>query len=356
VVAAADPACTVTYGDYFTATCDYLSKNRMAVLEQAAGRVMGHAVALERSIPVRIHLVKHGAFYHPSLVRLQIDRSDIPLVLNVAVSPQGRRQLPVEVASLCALDRILSENLVPRVYASGSGCAPGHPPFPMFIGQWFDGFHEIHLTGGHSTAQPQWLVWDAEQGPWRLDDAQVADFYRQAVYILTSCFDPHTLSAVLDWHHAAGDFIVARSGAELAVRLITVRRYAPFFRQEADEAVDLEFLLDGLAVFLMRTSLWMRLDRLDGTGRMVWVDDQTVAPMWKGFMQGIRTMARRSGFPEAFTEGVVRFFSAHTREDWLGQASDIVARYPADLPEAALMREHLHRHVERLAAVVRAER
>jgi hypothetical protein len=349
-----DPASTVTYGDYFMAVGDYLSKDRMAVLKSAAGREMGQTVTLDRSVPIRIHLVKHGAFYHPSLVTLKISRIDVPLVLNVAVSPQGRKQLPVEVESLRALRRILTENLVPRVYASGSGCASDHTPFPMFIGQWFSDFHEVHLTGADSTRRQQWLVWDEQQGPWHLDSAQVADFYHQAVYILTCSFDPHTLCAVLDWHHAAGDFIVKRCASGLAVRLITVRRYAPFFRQEAGEAVDLELLLNGLAVFLMHTSLWMRFDRLDGTGRMVWADDRTVAPMWEGFVQGVRTMARCNGFPEAFVEGVVLFFSAHSSEDWLVKASEIVARYPAELSEIALMQRHLHRHVERLAAVIRA--
>ncbi|RJQ65453.1 MAG: hypothetical protein C4519_28010 [Desulfobacteraceae bacterium] len=346
-------AAVITYGDYFTAVCDYLSQQHMAAPRAAAARLLGNPVSLERFTSIRIHLIKHGAFYHPALVTLKLDRICIPWALNVAVSTQGRKQLSVEVESLRKLNREFPEKWVPQIYHSGSGCAPGHPPIPMFSSQWFTGFHELHRCAADTPAQQQWQVWDSDHGPWRLDRAQVADFYRQALYILTCYFDPHTLNAILDWHHAAGDFIVQKNGPGLEVRLITVRRYARLFHLHAHEAIDLEFLMDAWAVFLMRTSLWMRLDRLDGVGELVWADDQTVAPMWQGFVQGIRRVAQRNAFPEAFIEAAMGYLAGHSAETWMDLGSEIIERFPAGLPEAVLMKRNLGRHAARLASLIR---
>lgn len=348
-----DSGAAVTYGDYFTAACDYLSRDRMAALVQAAGLATGQPVTLNPAAPVRIHLVKHGAFYHPALVTLPVGRSALPLALNIAISRQGRTQLPLEVESLRRLHRYIPENRIPQVYHCGNGCAPNHPPFPMFIAQWFTGFHEVHPSRAPDPARRRWSVWDSEQGPWHFDMRQTADFFRQAAHILTGCYDPHTLSAILNWHHAAGDFVVQRNPSGLHVRLITVRRYAPLFHRSADEALDLQLLLDALAVFLMRMSLWMRLDRLDGVGEMVWAPDRTLLPIWKGFVTGLGGLSAHNAFPEAFVEGAMRYLAGHTAEDWLRVGLDIVARYPADLAESVLMKRHLDRHAAGLASVIR---
>jgi hypothetical protein len=334
---AGDP-CPVSYGDYFTAACDYLARDRIMV----PGLTAGSKLCLNDVSKICIHLVKHGAFYHPARVIAVVEGVRLDLVLNMAVSPAGRKQMPVELKSLRTINRDLPENWVPRVFASGAGVAPGHTPFPIFVGQWFLDFHEVHRTLNEGSEQ-QWRVWDPDRGHWALDDRQAADFHRQAVRILTGCFDPYTLSAVLDWHHAAGDFVVRRRGAGLEVRLITVRRYAPLFQVDAG-AYDAQMLLEALAAFWMRTSLWMRIDRIDGVGELVWADERLLAPMWEGFVQGLQLMVQRNGLPDLFMEAVQRFLAGHTDTDWRNLGAQIVARHPAGSPEAALIMQHLDRH------------
>jgi hypothetical protein len=339
----------ITYGDYFTAACDYLSRNRIMV----PGPAPGQWICLDAATHFHIHLIKHGAFYHPALIRATASDASLPLVLNVAVSPVGRRQMPIEVESLRMLAGALPENWVPQVYAAGDGCAPGHPPLPMFIGQWFADFHEVHRTNTEGNDQ-RWCVWDDDCGHWHLDTRQVADFHRQAVRVLAGSFDPHTLSAVLEWHHAAGDFVVRKNGdgSGIEVRLITVRRYAPLFHLTDDEALDGAMLLEALAAFWMRTSMWMRIDRIDGVGELVWAEDQILAPMWQGFLEGLGVICRYKDLPAAFPGVARRLFAERSARDWLSLGAQLAARYPSGSPEGALIKRYLDRHALAVASIV----
>ncbi|MFZ1984660.1 MAG: hypothetical protein WAU91_09630 [Desulfatitalea sp.] len=348
-------AVTVSYGEYFTAVGDYLAQEGAAVLTRVAQDVLGRGIAPAEVDGVQVHLVKHGALYHPARVTLLAGPVCVPLVLNVAVSPAGRERLAAEVTHLKQLGAGFAEQFIPQVYGWGHGRIGGRAALPMFAAQWLTGFHELHPTAGPGGRRP-WSVWDPDEGPWQLSDRQVADFFRQAVFILTYYFDPHTLGAILAWHHAAGDFVVRGCGEAVEVRLITVRRYEPLFQLEEGETLSLERLLEALAVFFLRTSLWMRLDRMDGVGDLVWADEACLAPMWAGFVQGLERMAQRNDFPAAFVPGVLRYFARHTPEDLVGLGETIIARHPAGLPEVALMRRHLLRHAARLAEVVGAER
>jgi hypothetical protein len=346
----------VTYGEYFTAACDFLSADAMAVPALAIRRCLGSTVAPAPEV-VRIHLVKHGAMYHPARVTLVTGQTQVPLVLNVAISPEGRERLPAEVAHLTRLQRDFPETYVPEVYGWGRGATDRQAPLPMFAGQWLAGYHEVHRTTGDGSGRQQWIVWDSDAGPWRLSRARVADFFRQAVFILTFYFDPYTLHAIMEWHHAAGDFVLKRkSDGNIEVRLITVRRYGPLFHQDADAAVDLQTLLGALTVFFLRTSLWMRLDRLEGTGALVWSEDGVVPAMWEGFVRGLGRLAGVHHFPESFADAAVRYVAAHDRHDLRRLGLGILERYPADLPETALIRRHLGRHAARLASVIRGSR
>jgi hypothetical protein len=343
-------ALPVTYGDYFTAVCDYLSRHSISV----PGLTPHSTLSLSQASSIHIHLAKHGAFYHPALVTATGGGTSRRLVVNVAISAAGRWQLPIEVESLLKLEHVFTENWVPRVYHAGNGSAPGHCPFPMFTGQWFDDFHEVHRTMAPGQA-PQWSVWDIHQSPWRLTPGQVAAFFCQAMRILTAFFDPQTLSAILEWHHAAGDFVVRRHDNELQVRLITVRRYAPLFQTSSDEPLDFGLLMEALAAYWMRTSMWMRIDRIDGTGELVWADGQTLSPMWKGFRQGLKILTQRNDFPEAFPDVAGGFFAGHTTRDWLNLGEQIAARYPADSPEAILIKQHLDGHAAQTALAVQSK-
>ena len=343
----------VTYGDYFTAAGEFLSQ-KSATLLRSAERLLNRRLQPETLTDIQIHLIKHGAFYHPAKILLAVGHDQLPMVLNVAVSEAGRERLPQEATHLDHLHRHYPEAYLPAVFGSGVGQTVSGRTLPMFAGQWLDRYYEVHRSPNlTSEGQQRWCVWDTDEGDWFLTERQTAQLFQQTAFILTYYFDPHTLGTIRHWHHAAGDFVVRRKGDDIDVRLITVRSYAPLIQLEGDEVVDLETLLEALAVFLMQTTLWLRIDRLDGIGDLVWADGRVLAPIWRGFVRGLEKMAWMNGFPAEFVGGVKAYLANHSARDLLDLGLQIAARYPADLPEAALMRGQLPAHAEQLAVVIK---
>lgn len=340
-----------TYEAYFTAAADFLAQDDMALPREVAGRAMGtppESVALDA---VCIHLVKHGAFYHPAQVSIGANGQTITLALNVAVSDAGRRRLAHEAAHLTLLHDTFPDHYVPGLYGAGAGRAGDGREIPMFAAEWLTGFYELHQTPTASGAGRQWSVWDCDHGTWLMTDDESDSFFRQAARILSYYFDPHTLSTIQSWHHAAGDFVVGKTGAGIQVRLITVRRYGPVM-DLGGEAVDLQTLLEALTVHLLRTSLWMRIDRFDGVGELVWAHDRCLAPICRGYLQGVARMARLNGLPDEFVLGVTQYLAVHPPEAFQDMGLQLLSQLPETMPEAALIREHLDTHCTDLTALL----
>ncbi len=348
------PLQAVTYGDYFLAARDFLNQKLDILLQRAiktSGLDAAHAAG--RVEKIGIHLVKHGAFYHPARIVLHGTGVLPTMVLNVAVSPTGRDIIAREYHSLERLYTEFNLDRIPEVYAFGHGRTPQKGDLDMFAGQWLSGFCEFHPgTGGQSGCR-KWFVWD-EDSRWTLSDDQICAVYRQAMFILTSFYNPLTFEAVLDWHHAAGDFVVKQGARGIQVRLITVRRYAPMLDLTPGE-VDSQAVLDGLVVFLLNTSMRMRLDRLDGVGEPVWAADRVVGAIWRGFRQGLAQMAARWQLPDGFDRAVVRYLAGHGTDDLLQVGHAILARHAGAPDDAGLMTEQLAGHVRLLAGRITDE-
>jgi len=342
----------VSYGDYFTAVSDYLVQNGTALL-RVAEQALNRRLPPEKLTGIQIHLVKHGAFYHPAMILLSVDGDRLPMVINVAVSEAGRERLPEEAAYLDHLRNSYPDVYIPAVFGTGVGHTTSGQSLPMFAGQWLDHYYEVHQSAAEATGMKQcWSVWDTDQGAWRLTDRQTAQLFHQTAFILTYYFDPHTLCAIRQWHNAAGDFVVRRKGDDIDVRLIAVRSYTPLIRLDDDETIDLETLLETLTLFLMQTAMWLRIDRLDGVDELVWADERVLTPIWNGFVEGLKKMAAMNAFPAEFVSGTAAYLANHSARDLLEIGLQITSRYPADLPEAALMRDRLPAHAEQLAAVI----
>lgn len=339
-----------TYGDYFTAVQDYLSQDCMAVPVQVARLMTGRIITVGDIDHLVVHLIKHGAFYHPAKVDVMLSDGTGPsFVLNVAVSPAGRAMLAAEAVHLEQLYRDYTRHFTPQVYHCGAGQCQGGGRLPIFAAQWLSGFHELHRSGALD-GDSQWVVWDTDEGHWYLTPAQTADFFRQAVCILTSLFNPYTLHVIGRWHHAAGDFVVGKHAGDIDVRLITVRRYEPLVPLDDTDAVSLETVLDALVVFFLRTSLWMRLDRLDGVGELVWAGEKVLGPIWAGFVQGLNDMAECHGLPSDFVDGVSCYVASHSQQELFELGQALVHRL-GNTPEAALISRHLRAHTTALASV-----
>lgn len=342
----------LSFGDYFSAARSFLARNDAALLRSAVGQCTGQRVAPEDLDQVAVFLVKHGAFYHPAYIEVSAYDQRLPFVLNVAASMQGRRYLNREHQSLARLNEALAEPFWPQVYGHGYGLYGNGRQLPMFLGQWLTGFYEFHMTSGASSAPYQVVVWDTDQGHRILTPLQVQEVARQTAFILAYAFHPLTFEAVLNWHHAAGDFVLKLTEEGLKVGLITVRHYAPMLAQSDP---DLATVLDGVLLYLVMISMRLRLDRLDGTGAMVCFSDDVVPAICRGFFEGITQGCKARGLPADLADAIGRFLCLHTEAELIPTARTVITGYPERSDERPLLQEICETHASALAAALAME-
>jgi len=335
----------LTYGDYFSAARDFLEQDNADALCRAVGRLAGLVGPADVS-RVAVYLVKHGAFYHPAWIQAKACDRWWAMVLNVAVSANGRAILEQEFENLERLNREMTAPYWPRVFCRGCGRTPGGKRLPMFLGEWLDGFNEFHLSADAGDGPARLVVWDDDQGKRNLTAFQVQELLRQAALILAYAYNPLTLEAVLDWHHAAGDFVVNLDGVGLGVRLISARRYAPMAEIGQLSVAD---ILDALLVYLVDISLRLRVDRSDGIGHAVCHPPQVMPAICLGFLQGIQAAAARRGLPEDFIQTVRRYFALHDEQALLSMVDAILVKYAPDNEMRPLLQSNARDHASALA-------
>lgn len=320
-----------THGAYF--------RSARAFLEGEGRSVLGEA---PRG-PVCIDLKKHGAFYHPA--KVTAGGASGALVLNVAVSEAGRALLDRECDCLDRLHAGAESPAIPKVYARGSVVTADGRPVSLFLGEWFSGYREFHISEDES-GNRRMIVWDEERGNDFLSLEETADLYRGVAAILTDLYDPGTFHQVYPWHHGAGDFVAKRDGGTLSVRLITVRGHgSAMARPEADAPAS---LLQGLLLFLLNLSIWTRLDRLDGVGDVVWSDNLAVTATAAGFFEALARKPTPAVLPESLSLCFRAFLSVCGFEDLTAVAESLVAAYPDGAPEIPVIRANLPSHLEDL--------
>jgi hypothetical protein len=341
----------LTQGDYFTAARHFLEANGFATLIGAVTGRRGQPALLEDLREIHITLIKHGAFYHPALISVHGLGEPLNFVLNAAVSEPGRQTIENEYAALKRLTKTGAGAHVPAVYGRGTVQTNTGRPLDMFLGDWFDEFHEFHLSRQTSSSPLKLRVWNNERGGFFLTENQTCELYRQASFILTACYNPLTFEQIFPWHHAAGDFVVRVDTTGITTRLITVRQYGPMFRDTEilqNAADQQKQTMLGLLLSLLNLSIRMRIDRLDGTGELVFSGDEAVLPVWEGFISGLQ----QSYSPWPFRENMASAFKTYLAGISVSKVYDLAQAaaggFHPRTPERALIDPHLVDHVATL--------
>jgi len=374
---------SVTYGDYFSAVHSFLEQNRFEILISAFSKSINQHIALEEIEEIRVCLVKHGELYHPARVETSLRGLNLKFVLNVAISDSGKGYINKEYNALKRLNSDFAFSFVPHVYGIGKACAKGREhEIIMFLGEWFDGYNEFHISYDNAEKQNKIEVWDPDQGHYFLSSDNTMELYRQAAMILTCYYNIETFEQIFPWHHAAGDFVIRLQNnqaepqklayspqlaaglasesensklpygrcEELQLKLITVRQYAPMFAKkegDKDTGRDVEMILEALLVFLLNLSIRMRLDRLNGVGDIVWSDDIAVQGTLKGFFQGLQRKDSTGLFSDSFGAYFHDYLlSSCTEKDFYDLSLGIVDSYNPLAPEIPVIRQNIKKHAE----------
>jgi hypothetical protein len=347
----------INHGDYYTAARNFLQKDRYAIITQTVSQYLYRNIAADEIEEIRIFLDKHGEFYHPSKVEAVLQAVKIPFVLNVAVTDVGKQYAQREYRLLKRLNTQYPDSFIPKVYALDSVFTKmDQVETRMFLGEWFEGFNEFHMSLDPSDGKCKIIVWDHEHGNFFLTPHQTMELYRQAAKILTYYYNVETFEQIFSWHHAAGDFVLTCQKDDIELKLVTVRQYRSMFENTiVSESIkpDSELILEALLVFFLNMAIKMRIDRLDGVGDIVWSDDSALKGILKGFFEALALKPEISVFEEPLNDGFRQHLLSCSHADFFDLNHAIVHTYPLKAPEVPVIRQHLEKHVEGLYNSIR---
>jgi len=346
----------LSYKDYFQAARRFLERNQYADLMQAAAIRLERTVRPEEICAVRVSLEKHGQFYHPSRVDLMGPGFTVAFVLNVAVSAIGKAWIETEYHTIKKLKKDFAGDYLPDVYACGEvPLRDSSYSLSLFLGEWFEGFNEFHLSYDPETGQNRMVVWDYKRGDFFLTSAQAVNLFSQAAKILTFYYNPETFEQIFSWHHAAGDFVLKLGEDRINVRLITARQYLKLFKHSEGGKKKATFALKALLIFFLQLSIRMRLDRLDGTGPVVWLGQEALIGTVKGFFEALAQKPPLQTLPVPISDGFKATLYILTEKELLGLLSDIAATYSPVSPDVQTVKTHLAQHAADLYRTIHTD-
>lgn len=340
------PSAAVSHGAYFLAVQTYLQNEGALHLAAACDRSSAASPSCQTPDRIDVILEKHGAFYHPS--RILVPSLDTPrsFVLNVALTPVGVEWMENEIRSLGALSARLPAASIPRVCGRGHVEDENGVRFEMFLAEWFEDFHEFHLSLDPRDGTQKIIVWDQGQGPFFLAPERIQEVYQQTAYLLTRAYDPETTRQIYPWHHAAGDFVLRYRESRVDVKLISVRQYAPTLAMATHRNLDDDARRMAAMVFFANLTLRNRIDRRDGTGVLAWADDATVRATVTGFKHG---WALGSG------DDLDDMLACYDEEDWRALLTVVGPQYRLMPAEKELLERHIASHAGLIVDAIRQE-
>jgi hypothetical protein len=304
-----------TYRKYFYSIRDFLSCDGFRAFLSSISQKLEREIHIKEVNEIIVRTEKHGLLYHPASIEPILTNGKVKFGLNVAISDIGKQWLKEECDVLRKIHTKFDPPYLPRVY-----CYDELNAMSFLIEDWFEGYHEFHITKDKDGTQ-KLKLWDFDHGYTYLSPEQSFEIYKQASQILTLYYDLNNFSQIFPWHHAAGDFVVriedrvvshphpvppASRGSELIcsadkyspttggrglgrrgidVRLTTARRYEPFM-----DFLEKDTLNPAIAIcyYLLNLTIRMRLDKLDGLGEVVWAGDTCVKATLTGFFEALK--------------------------------------------------------------------
>lgn len=341
----------ITYAAYLEAMIAFID-NHLEDLQEVVSGMLGPADS--RISEIEIVAEKHGSDYHPARIVIHAKDRRCSFVVNVALADRGKERLDQEFWILHNLNERIQPSFIPVVFFKDEqvvSLADGTTStWKMFLGQWFDGFHEFHLTPRNNSGDRELVLWDFNLGYQRLTERQGQDLYQKAAFILTWYYNFQSGEEIFPWHHASGDFVARIEKGAVDVRLITVRQYASRSRTgEISESERLNYPL----FFLANLTIRMRLDRYDGIGNMAWADSGCVKACVHGFLDALNQKASRG-----LCDGkLVSLLNETLRSLSPGDLAEIfqivVGSYNESAPDVPVIMSHLTDHILETFLVLR---
>lgn len=220
----------------------------------------------------------------------------------------------------------------------------------MFLAEWFEDYHEWHLSVDEADKTQKLRIWDQISGHRFATQKEGFEIYRQAAKILTLYYDIRDSRQIYPWHHAAGDFVVGRKDGDIDVKLITARAYEPLVTFLEEEDIN---PMVALIYFFLNLTIKTRLDRLDGLGDVAWAGDFTVEATTEGFFRALRIKDMEQRYHLGRVEDFLNLLRSFSAEELNRLYQPLLGHYREEGPDdLSLITNNLEDHTEQLYQVI----
>ncbi len=336
----------LTLGNYFDTVKACVLKDRGELLKCALKSGSHEDFSLEDVRKIKIRSEKHGILYHLASVEVFMVETHVKFTLSTAISQKGVECITHEHNILDRLNHHSEFSFLPEIYGirkmtchTEQGKAE---EMAMLAAQWFEDYHEWHMAMDPIDGRTKIKIWDLKRGPRYASTTEASLIIEECSKILAFYYNRRDFSHIGSWHHAAGDFIVnTQRNGTLNIRLTTVRKYEPPpATKDANPTI-------AIIYFFLDTTLHMRLDRLDGVGETVWLDDFAVTAAVKGIFKGLRAQeARGDGVAGVRADDLLTLMQSFDAPELKRVFAPLLAHYRAQhSDEAALISTRLDSHI-----------
>lgn len=332
----------ITYREYMDFIRNFLASRWDDLISVLERRLNENIVLLSE---ISISAEKKGGDYHPASIRFVANGKKVSLVANVALTSRGRSRLIQDFNLLRHFFETGHGMFLPEPFLASTteeqSAAELNDSMILFIAEWLEDFHEFHLTRQKDQGDVSVIIWNMDTGLRLLSIDESRDIYRRVAFILTSYFNLTDYREIFPWHHAAGDFVV-RIGADMDVKLVTVRQYVPRIQSEMDFELNLH---EATLLFLCNLSLRNRIDRLDGVGDMTWAPVSILHATVQGILESLETRQVTGETGEGFYDSFLSICRKLDLIAWTQLFDGTLASYNSEAPDFAVIEDNLPEHI-----------
>lgn len=348
-----DDRSRLTYGHYFGAIKRFISKDSYGLLVNTVSERLNKTITLGDIDEILIRTEKHGALYHSASIDVIAEKTSTKFAVNVAISEKGKEWLRHEFSVLKELNSKFKLPYLPSTYFQGKvnyrSTNDTEESMLMFLGEWLEAYHEFHLSIDKRDSRQKIIVWDVDNGYRYISDKQGREIYKQASKILTLYYDTHDFRQISPWHHAAGDFVLKITDANIDVKLITARQYEPMIVFLEDAA---HINLMALVCFFLNLSMRMRLDRFDGIGDIAWAGDFCLDGVMEGFYEALKFKERTGAYGLGRVQEFIDLLKCFTQDDLECMFNALIDACNKAAHEFPVIINNLDRHTKKLYSVI----
>ena len=344
----------LTLGDYFEAIKKFVLKDQTGTLTVLLGDRSDKSIRLDHIDTLQIRSEKHGALYHLASVEIVIDGQPLKYGVSTAISNRGKIYLNHEYDVLNYIEESFNLPYLPKVFFKGEieiRIGDGQESLSMFLAEWFEDFHEWHISKDEKTERQRICIWNQKDGLRFASTPECLEIYKQASKILTLFYNTQNFSQIYPWHHAAGDFVVRTGDGNVEVKLTTARNYEPVMGFQKEEEIN---PMVALVYFFLNLTIKMRLDKWDGVGDAAWAEDFVLPAVMGGFFEGLKIKEEKGSYHPGKVDELPILLKAFAKEELKKMLCSLLELYlTGDPHDLAVIETHLESHAEALYLSIR---